>query len=65
MLTKKRTSIVTVTSQLSSRKSGGGKKMINQYQLLATVGIGSYGKVKKCLNTESGKIFAVKIIARG
>ena len=65
MLTKKRKSMVTVTSQLSSRKSGGGKKMINQYQLLATVGIGSYGKVKKCLDTVSGKIFAVKIIARG
>ena len=32
--------------------------------MMGTIGLGSFGKVKKCLNSENGKTYAVKIIPR-
>ena len=32
--------------------------------MIGTVGVGSFGKVKKCINTETRQIYAVKIIPR-
>ena len=32
---------------------------------METLGVGSYGKVKKCRNLQTKEIFAMKIIKRG
>ena len=38
--------------------------MINQYVLLETLGVGSYGKVKKCRDSKNQELYAMKIIRR-
>ena len=61
--TRSRGSEVTITKKCNSSVSGFGK-MINQYKLGVTLGIGSYGKVKSCIDKNNDKTFAVKIIPR-
>ncbi len=39
-----------------------GYNMINNYKLLKDLGHGSFGKVKLCVEMDSGKQFAIKII---
>jgi serine/threonine protein kinase len=39
-----------------------GRKKVNQYLFLSTIGKGSYAKVKLCLNTIDNNYYAVKII---
>ena len=39
-------------------------KRINQYVIMDTLGIGSYGKVKKCRDSNNQELFAMKIIKR-
>ena len=58
-----------MTSQLTSSRSrdgrgGSGRACINQYELGKTLGVGSYGLVKKCTDLETFKVYAVKIIPR-
>ena len=36
--------------------------VINQYQIIETIGEGAFGKVKKCLEKTTNKFFAAKII---
>ena len=38
--------------------------MVNQYIMLDTLGVGSYGKVKKCRDSTKQELFAMKIIKR-
>lgn len=40
------------------------EKRINQYVMMGTLGIGSYGKVKKCRDVDKQELFAMKIIKR-
>ena len=35
--------------------------MINQYVVVKTLGRGAFGKVKLCLNTLDGQLYAVKV----
>ena len=44
--------------------ASGRVKKIKQYIMLETLGIGSYGKVKKCRNTNNQELYAMKIIKR-
>ena len=54
---------MTHTDSVCVSASGRVKK-INQYIMLETLGIGSYGKVKKCRNTNNQELYAMKIIKR-
>jgi len=36
--------------------------MINQYMIIKTLGEGSFGKVKLCIDTKSNTTYAVKIM---
>ena len=38
--------------------------MINQYQILSTLGEGAYGKVKLAKDVETKNMFAIKIMNR-
>lgn len=40
------------------------EKRINQYVMMDTLGIGSYGKVKKCRDINKSELFACKVIKR-
>jgi [calcium/calmodulin-dependent protein kinase] kinase len=42
-----------------------GATVINQYVVVKTLGRGSFGKVKLCLNTIDGQMYAVKVGGRG
>uniref|UniRef100_A0A7R9YVV4 cGMP-dependent protein kinase n=1 Tax=Chlamydomonas euryale TaxID=1486919 RepID=A0A7R9YVV4_9CHLO len=53
----------TTTLQLGSDAQSGAT-LINQYVLVKTLGRGSFGKVKLCLNTMDGQMYAVKMINR-
>lgn len=53
-----------VTKSVISRKENG-KKKINQYIVVKTVGKGSFGKVKLVLNTdEENKAYAMKVLSK-
>ncbi|KAJ1555903.1 hypothetical protein HK405_010905 [Cladochytrium tenue] len=39
-----------------------GSKMINKYMILKEIGRGVHGKVKLCVDTETGELFAIKIV---
>ncbi|KDD74002.1 protein kinase, partial [Helicosporidium sp. ATCC 50920] len=41
-----------------------GTTFLNQYTVLDTLGRGSFGKVKRCLNTADDELYAVKIVSR-
>ena len=41
-----------------------GHRMVNRYKILQRLGRGSYGDVRKCEDTETGQLFAVKIVNR-
>ena len=43
---------------------GRGLLRINQYELYETIGVGSYGVVKKCTDMDTLKTYAVKVIPR-
>lgn len=38
-----------------------GATCINQYVVVKTLGKGSFGKVKLCLNTMDGQMYAIKV----
>jgi serine/threonine protein kinase len=53
------------TAQLQVARDGAtGATVINQYVVVKTLGRGSYGKVKLCLNTVDGQLVAVKMMSR-
>jgi len=41
-----------------------GHRMVNKYKILKRLGRGSYGDVRQCQDTTSGRVFAVKIVNR-
>ncbi|KAG9390520.1 Protein kinase domain [Carpediemonas membranifera] len=54
-----------VTSSVnSSFDHESGERLVNQYAVLNTLGQGSYGKVKRVRNIQTGKYFAAKITDR-
>ena len=61
--TKRRQSVCTRTDSVCKSVQSRVKK-INQYILLETLGIGSYGKVKKCRDSKTQELYAMKIIRR-
>lgn len=60
--TRHRVSSITRTSRVTSSKSPGNVKRINQYTMMRTLGAGSYGKVKLCEDARTFRLFAMKII---
>ena len=61
--TARRPSMVTRTDSVQ-RSTSPHEKRINQYVMMGTLGIGSYGKVKKCRDVNKQELFAMKIIKR-
>ena len=61
--TQRRPSVVTRTDSVC-RSVSPRMKRINQYVMMETLGVGSYGKVKKCRDTKTQELFAMKIIKR-
>jgi len=49
------------TSSVDVRKQDG-KKYVNQYEVLKLLGRGSFGKVKLVKHTETGELFAMKVM---
>lgn len=45
-------------------RSNSGHRMVNKYKILSRLGRGSYGDVRKCEDTLTKRVFAVKIINR-
>ena len=52
----------TETKDVIVEYDSEGRKIINNYLFMSTIGKGSYAKVKLCVNIENGKKYAVKII---
>jgi serine/threonine protein kinase len=57
-------SLARQTSQLKVNRDVSGATCINQYVMVKTLGRGSYGKVKLCLNTMDGQLYAIKMMNR-
>ena len=57
-------SLARETPQLTVTRDETGATCINQYVVVKTLGRGSYGKVKLCLNTLDGQLYAIKVRAR-
>jgi hypothetical protein len=59
-------SLARETSKLTVARDVTGATCINQYVVVKTLGRGSYGKVKLCLNTFDGQLYAIKVrVCRG
>jgi hypothetical protein len=54
-------SLAKETDKLTVARDVTGATCINQYVVVKTLGRGSYGKVKLCLNTLDGQLYAVKV----
>ena len=54
-------SLARETSKLTVARDVTGATCINQYVVVKTLGRGSYGKVKLCLNTFDGQLYAIKV----
>ena len=53
-----------VNREVKLKDESSGKKYVNQYLMVETIGRGANGKVKKCLDEKSGLYLAMKIIRR-
>ncbi|KAI8474002.1 MAG: kinase-like domain-containing protein [Monoraphidium minutum] len=53
-------SLARETHELTVNRDVTGATCINQYVVVKTLGRGSYGKVKLCLNTLDGQLYAIK-----
>eukprot|EP01059_Diplonema_ambulator_P017133 TRINITY_DN29117_c0_g1_i1.p1 TRINITY_DN29117_c0_g1~~TRINITY_DN29117_c0_g1_i1.p1 ORF type:complete len:613 (+),score=139.33 TRINITY_DN29117_c0_g1_i1:32-1870(+) len=53
---------VVMRGKVVKGNSLSGTKMVNQYEILDELGEGGYGKVKLVLNTQTGRLYAMKII---
>ena len=58
--TRQRFDSITRTSRVTSQKARGVKR-INQYIIKQTIGTGSYGKVKLCMNVKNKKVYAKSV----
>lgn len=56
-------SLAKETTKLEVGRDATGATCINQYVVVKTLGRGSFGKVKLCLNTLDGQLYAVKVRA--
>jgi serine/threonine protein kinase len=54
-------SLAKETTKLEVGRDATGATVINQYVVVKTLGRGSFGKVKLCLNTIDGQLYAVKV----
>lgn len=52
------------STELNLSRDHEGRKKVNQYTMLETVGKGSYGKVKKCVDLGTKEVYAAKIIRK-
>jgi hypothetical protein len=57
-------SLARETKQLRMNRDVTGATCINQYVVVKTLGRGSFGKVKLCLNTVDGQLYAIKMMNR-
>jgi serine/threonine protein kinase len=57
-------SLAKETRNLTVNRDVSGATCINQYVVVKTLGRGSYGKVKLCLNTVDGHLYAIKMMNR-
>ncbi|MEW5308811.1 MAG: hypothetical protein WDW38_000742 [Sanguina aurantia] len=55
-------SLAKETQRLEFCKDASGATIINQYVVVKALGQGSFGKVKLCLNTLDGNMYAIKMI---
>ncbi len=54
-------SLAKETNNLEVGRDASGATCINQYVVVKTLGRGSFGKVKLCLNTMDGSLYAIKV----
>ena len=59
------TNLAKETSSLQYKRDVTGATCINQYVVIKALGRGSFGKVKLCLNTFDGRMYAVKVSTVG
>ncbi|KAK2951948.1 putative serine/threonine protein kinase [Blattamonas nauphoetae] len=52
------------TTRLAKVKSQSGQKLLNQYSMEGFLGKGSYGKVNKCVDVNTGAVYAIKSFNR-
>lgn len=57
-------SLAKETTKLEVGRDATGATCINQYVVVKTLGRGAFGKVKLCLNTLDGNLYAVKVRSR-
>uniref|UniRef100_A0A7S3QWW4 cGMP-dependent protein kinase n=1 Tax=Dunaliella tertiolecta TaxID=3047 RepID=A0A7S3QWW4_DUNTE len=57
-------SLAKETNQLELGRDASGATCINQYVVVKSLGRGSFGKVKLCLNTMDGQMYAIKMVNR-
>mmetsp|Transcript_1342 Transcript_1342/g.5464 ORF Transcript_1342/g.5464 Transcript_1342/m.5464 type:complete len:669 (+) Transcript_1342:51-2057(+) len=55
---------VRETTEVQVEKAGN-TTFVNQYIMIKQLGVGSYGLVRLCLNTEDNQLYAVKVIDKG
>lgn len=53
------------TLKVNTSRDASGNKIVNEYVILKTLGAGSYGKVKLCINLLDEQFYAIKIFHKG
>ena len=53
------------TTKVTLGRDPQGNKIVNQYALIKSLGVGSYGKVKLCVDLVDEKFFAIKVCHKG
>lgn len=56
--------VIEVTSERKIKDAATGEKRVNQYLMREVLGRGAYGKVRRCVDEQTGAVRAVKIIRK-
>lgn len=54
--------VISTTNVITFKNKKDGKKMVNHYKIIKTLGKGSYSTVKLCIDTKLNDYYAMKLM---